>query len=155
MNTSERLALELERALEGAAWHGPSWREALDGVDRHTATLRPIAAAHTIAEITRHTAVWCEVVRRRLEGETPQVPDDEDWHEAVPESDAAWTAAIADSLERGRALVATVRRFPPEKLYELRLPIEATWFELISGGLQHIIYHAGQVAVLKKAAAGG
>ncbi len=49
MNDCERLAQELDRALEGAAWHGPSWREALDGVDPQAAARRPIAGAHTIA----------------------------------------------------------------------------------------------------------
>jgi uncharacterized damage-inducible protein DinB len=153
MNESERLALELERAIEGAAWHGPSWCEAVEGVDRHAAVRRPIPAGHTIAEIVGHTALWFDVVRRRLDGETPQVPDDEDWRESIPESDAAWQAAVAKSMANGRALVQTVRRFPAERLHTPRPRVESTWYELVSGELQHAIYHAGQVALLKKAAA--
>jgi uncharacterized damage-inducible protein DinB len=155
MNDVERLALELDRALHGAAWHGPSWREALEGVDRDTAVRRPIPAAHTIAEIVSHASVWFDVVRRRLEGESPQVPDDEDWRPSVPDSDAAWSAAVAASMERGDALLETVRKFPPARLYETRPKVDATWYELVSGELQHVIYHAGQVILLRKTAAGG
>ena len=153
MNDCERLALELERALEGAAWHGPSWREALEGVDSRTAALRPIPAAHTIAELVGHTALWLDVVRRRLEGESPQVPDDQDWRPSTPADEKEWHAAIAASLASGHALVETVRRFPLERLYEPRPKVDSSYYELISGELQHLLYHAGQVTVLKKAGA--
>ena len=34
MNECQRLAAQFERALEGGAWYGPSWKEALEGVTR-------------------------------------------------------------------------------------------------------------------------
>ncbi len=150
MNDCERLAQELDRALEGAAWHGPSWREALDGVDPQAAARRPITGAHTIAEIVGHSSLWLEVVRRRLDGESPQVPDSEDWREATP-GDEAWRTAVVQLLANGRSLVETVRRFPASRLYEPRPRVDSTWYELISGELQHLLYHAGQVSMLKKA----
>jgi hypothetical protein len=79
MNESERLAQQLDRALNGNAWHGPSWREALEGLGRDAALKRPIPEAHTIAEIVRHATTWHDVVTRRLQGETPEVSDAEDW----------------------------------------------------------------------------
>ena len=153
MNESERLALELDRAIHGGAWHGPSWRESLEGVDAKAAAQRPLPAAHTIAEIVKHASLWHDVVRRRLEGETPQVPDEQDWRDVVPGGDEAWSAEVAESLASGRALVDTVRQFPVERLHERRPRIESTWYELISGELQHVLYHAGQVALLKKSVA--
>jgi len=149
-NECERLALELDRALNGGAWHGPSWRESLDGVDRATAAARPIPGGHTIGEIVLHATLWLDVVRRRIAGETPQVPDELDWRAAAFADDAAWAAAVEESLAAGRALVAIVRAFPPERLLDPRPGIEAPWYELFSGELQHILYHAGQVSLLRK-----
>jgi hypothetical protein len=151
MNESERLALEFDRALNGGAWHGPSWREALEGVEAASASARPIPGAHSIGEIVRHAGLWMDVVRRRLEGETPQVPDEVDWRAGEFPDEGAWRAAVDESLANGRALVETVRRFPAGKLHEMRPRVDATWYELVSGELQHILYHAGQVAVLRKA----
>lgn len=153
MNESERLAAELETALNGGAWHGPSWRELVDGVTRERALHRPIHDAHTIAEIVLHATTWHDVVRRRLDGETPEVSDNEDWLSANLPGDEAWSTAVDRFFETGRALCETVRRFPPGRLHEQRPNLDETWYKLIIGELQHVLYHAGQVGILKKVAA--
>src|SRR5512140_3807607 len=79
MDESNRLAEQLKLALNGGAWHGPSWRELLEGITPEAALYRPIPSAHNIAEIVLHTTTWHEVVRLRLQGESPQVSDAEDW----------------------------------------------------------------------------
>ena len=151
MNESKRLAEQLTKALNGDAWHGPSWREALEGIGRDAAVHRPIPGAHTIAEILQHATTWHDVVRRRLEGESPQVSDAEDWPGVTLQDEGAWSAAVARLFETGRGLAETVDRFPSEKLHDKRPGVDATWYELIIGELQHVLYHAGQVGLLKKA----
>jgi hypothetical protein len=153
MNECDRLADQLERALNGEAWHGPSWREALAGVTLKAALHRPIAGAHTIAEIVRHATTWHDVVRLRLAGETPEVSDAEDWPPAGFDSEGAWAGGIDRLLATGRALGDQIRRFPAGRLHEKRPGVDGTWFELIIGELQHVLYHAGQVSLLRKAAA--
>jgi hypothetical protein len=152
MNESGHLARQLELALNGGAWHGPSLREALEGVTYEAAIRRPIPEAHTIAEIVQHAATWHDVVRRRLEGETPQVSDAEDWPALEGAGEAGWTAAMTRLLDTGGALAESIRRFPVERLHESRPGLEDTWFGLILGELQHVLYHAGQIAILRKAA---
>jgi len=151
MNESKRLAEQLTKALNGNAWHGPSWREALEGVGREAAVHRPIPEAHTIAEVLLHATTWHDVVRRRLEGESPEVSDAEDWPSVALNDDGQWSAAVARLFKTGEALAETVGRFPAEKLHEKRPGVDATWYELIIGELQHVLYHAGQVGLLKKA----
>jgi len=151
MNENQRLAEQLTRAWNGNAWHGPSWREALEGVGREAAVGRPIAEAHTIGEILLHATTWNEVVRRRLEGESPEVSDAEDWPSMQFKDEAAWTAAVTRFFETGKALTETIERFPSEKLNDKRPGVDGTWYELMIGQLQHALYHAGQVGLLKKA----
>ena len=151
MNESERLADQLEKALNGEAWHGPSWRETLDGVTRDAALKRPIAGAHTIAEIVAHATTWHDVVRLRLNGESAQVSEAEDWPEARLRDDAAWNVAVKRLLATGQALRDTVAAFPAARLHERRPGLEDTWYGLVLGQLQHMLYHAGQAAILKKA----
>jgi hypothetical protein len=154
MSESERLAIELDKALNGGAWHGPSFREALEGVDLAAALRRPIAEAHTIAEIVLHTTAWHDVVRLRLRGEAPQISDAEDWPAPAFADERDWQAAVRRLAETGRSLCDAVRAFPAEKLHEPRPRIDDTWYGLVSGELQHVIYHAGQVAILRKAGGG-
>lgn len=150
MNESERLAEQLTKALNGGAWHGPSWREALEGIGREAALHRPIPQAHSIAEILLHTTTWLDVVHRRLQGESPNVTHSEDWPEAAFHDDGAWSAAVARMFDSGAALVETVRRLSPEKLGEKRPGVDGTWYELVIGELQHVLYHGGQVGLLAK-----
>ncbi|MGH7680435.1 MAG: DinB family protein [Candidatus Eiseniibacteriota bacterium] len=151
MSESKRLANELRKALNGEAWHGPSWKDVLDGVGREAAVCRPIPDAHTIAEVAAHAAAWNDIVLRRLRGELPQVSDSENWPPSAFADDAAWSAATKRLFETGEKLAQTIDGFPEAKLHEKRPKVDGTWYELISGQLQHTLYHAGQVGLLKKA----
>jgi len=151
MSESKRLANEVRKALDGEAWHGPTWKDNLDGVGRDAAIYRSIPEAHTIAELVLHATTWHDVVRRRIEGETPEVTSDQDWPVAAFADDATWNAAVARLFETGKALAATIEKVPEQKLLEKRPGVDGTWYELISGELQHVLYHAGQVGILKKA----
>ncbi len=150
-NDTQRLAEQIQKALEGEAWHGPSWREVLEGVSREAALTRPIPRAHTIAEIVAHATTWHDVVRRRLNGETPQVTDAEDWPDPAAANDDAWAKAVSRLMETGHALRKTVEAFPAARIHEPRPGLDQTWHTLIIGELQHMLYHAGQVAILWKA----
>jgi hypothetical protein len=152
MSDSKRLARQMELILHGGAWHGPSWREALDGVSRAAAMERPIPEAHTIAEIVFHSTTWHEVVRRRLEGASPEVSAAEDWPLAEVPDEAAWDAAVARLFTTGDALCTAVGKFPSTQLHTERPGLDDTWFGLILGQLEHMLYHAGQIGLLRKAA---
>jgi hypothetical protein len=128
MTDSDRTATQFHNVLFGETWYGPSWRQLLEGVSAREAHRRPIPEAHTIAEIVQHTTTWHDVVRRRLNGETPDVTDAEDWP-AAEDNDPAWSRAKERLFETGQAL----------------------WLDLMLGELEHVIYHAGQVGVLRKA----
>jgi len=151
MNESVRLADQLSKALNGDAWHGPSWREVLEGIGREAALQRPIPDAHTIGEILLHATTWNDVVRGRLQGESPKVSGAEDWPAASFPEEASWSAVLTRFQETGKALVETVEQFPAEKLNDKRPGTQGTWYDLIVGQLQHLLYHASQVALLKKA----
>jgi hypothetical protein len=152
MNESQRLATQMKMALQGGAWHGPSWKEILEGVMAGDASRRPIPEAHSIAEVLHHASTWSDVVRRRLGGELPNVSNEENWPIIESLDEKAWTDARNLFFERGAALCETVAAFPSERLLEARpQPANGTWEDLILGQLQHLLYHGGQVALLQKA----
>jgi hypothetical protein len=57
----QRIADQLDRAVNGPAWHGPSILELVRGVDVKAASARPIADAHSIWELVAHSAAWLEI----------------------------------------------------------------------------------------------
>jgi uncharacterized damage-inducible protein DinB len=153
MNESARLADQLQRAQEGDAWHGPSLRELLTGVTAAQAAARPVPEAHSIWEIVHHVAAWEDAVRRRLAGERVSLTGEGDWPPVHEPTEAAWVETRDRLAAGGRRLRETIAAFPPARLEELRSDSGQTYYLLIQGVIQHDLYHAGQVGLLRKALA--
>ncbi|HYW73134.1 MAG TPA: DinB family protein [Pyrinomonadaceae bacterium] len=153
MTETDRILDQLQRAYEGTAWHGPSLKELLNGVTAEQAHARPLPNGHSIWELVHHIAVWEDVGRRRLQGDPAEVPisSPEDWPPADDTTDAAWTRS-KESLERGhQLLVEAISQVPESRLDEPIMAGKSTVYVTLHGVIQHDLYHAGQIAILKKA----
>jgi hypothetical protein len=151
-----RLADQLERAFRGGARHGPSLDEALDGVDTATAAARPIAGAHSIAELTGHVAFWIDAACRRMRGEViGNVPQEVDFPPHAASSDEAWRRTRAGLEQAHRKLHAALLALADEQLDGAVTGSDPTVRGQLLGILQHNAYHAGQIVLLKKARDGG
>jgi uncharacterized damage-inducible protein DinB len=151
MSEMKRLSELMRRAFEGEAWHGPSLLEALDGVDAARAAARPIPSAHSIFEIVLHVGGWEEAIRRRVLGQGGLEPEEGDWPEVEDASEAGWAAALERLRRNNAALRETVAGFRDDQLDEKLPSSEATLYATLHGVMQHSLYHAGQIAVLRKA----
>jgi uncharacterized damage-inducible protein DinB len=146
-----RIKSQLRRAFEGVAWHGPSLKELLAEVTAEKAAAKPLAGAHSIWELVLHIAAWESVVRRRLEGETVEPTPEEDWPQVTDTTESAWKDALA-ALEEGHGRLREVtRRLTDAQLDEMAAGCEYSVYFMLHGVIQHDLYHAGQIALLKKA----
>jgi uncharacterized damage-inducible protein DinB len=143
---TERLSDQLRRSYHGPAWHGPSLSELLSGVDAAKATARPVHNAHSIREIVLHVAHWEHLALGALRG-SPLPPEEEnDW----PESDARWPDALTDLQTATDELATAIGSFPVSKLEDTVPGRKHSFAFLLHGVVQHNLYHAGQIALLKK-----
>jgi uncharacterized damage-inducible protein DinB len=154
MPETARILDQLHRAYEGPAWHGPALREVLAGVTWQTAAQRPIPGAHTIWELVLHLTVWMAVPTRRIAGaEIPTLPANEDWPTAPEPTESGWREALDQLAQAQRALESEVRQLPDDRLREKVLgEVPYSIYTMLHGVGQHNLYHAGQIALLKKAA---
>jgi hypothetical protein len=154
MTEVERISDQLRRAHEGEAWHGPALEEILMGVGAGVALERPLAGAHNIWEIVIHVGVWEAVVRRRLSGEVVTgLPPDQDWPAVGESSKAAWDETL-QRLRRGHnELQQVIARLSDRQLSEPVPGMGYNVYFMLHGAVQHALYHAGQLAILKKAVA--
>lgn len=152
MTEIDRILDQLKRAYEGNAWHGPSVREVLEDVTAAQAHARPLANGHTIYELVRHIAVWEDVGRRRLQGDPAdvEISSPEDWPPPGDTSEEAWEQAKA-LLHRGhQALVETTANVRESRLEKPVYEGKSSVYVTLHGVIQHDLYHAGQIAILKK-----
>ena len=147
-----RIADQLRRAFNADAWHGDSVFEILEGVTATQAAARPIAGAHSIWELVLHIAAWDSVVLRRLGGVAVTLSDAENFPLVTDTSEAAWDAALAQMRRIHEWIVAAVAALPDSRLYEVvpGKPAHYDFYYMLHGVVQHELYHAGQIALLKK-----
>ena len=149
-----RIADQLRRAFDGEAWHGDSLFEILEGVTAERASARPIKGAHSIWELVLHIAAWDDTVLRRLGGAAVELSDLENFPPVRDTSEAAWRRALAQVRRTHHDLVAAVAELPDSRLYEMVPGKEGAhynFYYMLHGVVQHELYHAGQIALLKKA----
>ena len=153
MTEATRIADQLRRAFGGEAWHGDSVFEILDGVTAAQAAAHPIKNAHSIWELVLHIAAWDGAVLRRMGGVAVELSDAENFPQVTDASETAWRTALARVRRVHEELVAAVATLPESRLYEMVPGKEGahyTFYYMLQGVAQHELYHAGQIALLKK-----
>ena len=147
---SSRLADQLRRAFSGPAWHGPALLQLLKDVDAKTAAAKPLANAHSIWELVLHIAAWDGAALRRIGGKRAQLTDKQNFPPVPEVTEAAWREAVAHAKRAHDELVQTVAALPDSRLREIVPGKRYDFYHMLHGVAQHELYHAGQIAVLKK-----
>lgn len=146
----EHLAGEHRRALRGEAFHGPGVLEVLEGVTAQTAQRRSVPGAHTIWEIVRHIEVWDRVVLRRIQGEIFDPTPEEDWPPVLESDEASWVRDVAAMVATHEELNRAILGLTPGALEVRVAENRPELFRLVYGASHHELYHAGQIAILRK-----
>jgi uncharacterized damage-inducible protein DinB len=152
MSEIKRILDQMDRAFAGEAWHGPSVNELLAGITAGNAAARPVRGAHSIWELVNHIAAWKTIVQHRASGEAVKdVTAEQDWPPPFEVSEAAWTRALEDLKASHTRLRGVVERLDDDQLRQKAPGEEYSVYFMVHGLIQHDLYHAGQIAVLKKA----
>jgi uncharacterized damage-inducible protein DinB len=154
MSEVKRIADQLRRAFAGEAWHGPSVLKLLEGVTAEQAGQHPIAGAHSIWELVQHIGAWEGAGVRRLNGDRAELPDEEDWASTGKTDEEAWEQTKAALKTGHQRLLEAILQLDDERLKEPIMEGMPSVYFTLHGIIQHDLYHAGQIAILKKAVRG-
>lgn len=150
MSEVRRIRSQLRRAFEGEAWHGPSLMELLADVAAASAAAKPIAGAHSIWELVLHVTFWEEVSRRRLEGDDTKYQAEDGLFTVTDSCEEGWKEALEKLKSTNEALREAIAKLDDSQLDEIAAGQEYSIYFLLHGVIQHDLYHAGQIALLKK-----
>ena len=158
MTEIERISDQFRRAFDGNAWHGPSVMALLEGVTASQAAARPIPSAHSIWQLVSHIAAWERACLRRLNGDPAQLTDEEDWPAVSDTSEVAWQKTKDELVATHQQLLDKIGGLDDARLNQPIINDPSTTYSSVyvtlHGGVQHDLYHAGQIAILKKAVNG-
>ncbi len=98
-------------------------------------------------------------VERRLDGSDPAEPGGGDWPSVGKVEEARWLAAREELGAAVVSLAKGIRAFDESRLGDRvgqqrdpALGSGSTYYVMLHGAVQHNLYHAGQVALLRKLA---
>ena len=151
MTENIRIADQLKRSVRGIAWHGPSVLEILDDVTADESVQHPVRGAHSIAELVLHITAWMRAAGRGLDSGSTQLTPAEDWPPVPTPFD--WTAAVQELRETSKNLGVRIQALDNQDLERTVSGYDQAYstYVLMHGVIQHNLYHAGQLALLKKA----
>jgi uncharacterized damage-inducible protein DinB len=149
---TDHICQQMKQAFEGGAWHGPAVLEILAAVDARTAAAKPIAAAHSIWELVHHLSGTQTILLRRIRGDTTELTPEEDWPPVREVTEEAWQATIDRFRRREEELRQAVVAFPEERLHQPLVKGGSSAYNNFHGHVQHMLYHAAQMNLLKTAA---
>jgi len=150
VSEASRIADQLRRAFSGAAWHGPAVFELLRDVNAEAAAAHPLPNVHSIWELLLHIEAWDGAGLKRLDGKTARLKDEQNFPPMPQPTEEAWREAIASAKRTHDRLVETVARLTEKRLREQVPGKRYDFYHLLHGIVQHELYHAGQIAILKK-----
>ena len=145
----KRIADQIRRSVEGEAWHGPALAELLKDVTAEQAAEK-VGDAHSIWELALHVETW---LKAGIDGvKNKAIRDEEyvDWPDAGDASDAAWTHLVSRLRLRVNELSTRVEKLAESELAHRVEGRQYDLYFLLHGMTQHIAYHGGQIALLKK-----
>ena len=148
---SEYLADQMHRAFHGEAWHGSALLELLADVDAEMAASHPITGVHSIWEIVNHLNAWTEGIGHRAHGKAFDLEGDDDWPPVHDASATAWKRTLTEWKHRHAELEKLVAELKEAQLDQkvANRPHDVRF--MLHGYAQHDLYHAGQIALLRKA----
>jgi uncharacterized damage-inducible protein DinB len=124
--------------------------ETLEDVTPEAASTHPMPGAHSIWELVLHLAGTYRLVLRRLEGNDAPLTPAEDWPPIPAPAETSWQEAIRSLQQLNQQLRSAVRGFSAERLDQTLAGETYSAYTQFIGVTQHDMYHAGQIAILRK-----
>ena len=153
MSEITRIVDQLSRAYEGEPWHGPALKKILSGITAEMASSHPLKNTHNIWELVLHTQVWIKFTRLALDDQPmpTELPQDQDWPEVRQTGTNDWEAMVESIEQEYKLLLEGVASLEEPDLSRMVAGRNYNFYFLLHGIIQHTIYHAGQISLLKSA----
>jgi len=147
-----QFAERMKDAWEGDPWYGRNIRTLLSEADETIAFQKP-SGQHSILELVWHMCTWKEFVISRIR-KNDKYPlkyfETADWRELDHNNKALWKEGLSKLEQLQNELVDLVQQQKDELLDEIVAERKYTFRKLFNGIIEHDVYHAGQIAYVKK-----
>jgi uncharacterized damage-inducible protein DinB len=150
MTSLELIIQDFKAFYNDNPWFGDSYWDVVSDITPAEALVTP-PNGHSIAVLLWHMVKWRKALTERLLGDTDfraDVTDEDNWPDAKTQTAETWEAAKAAFAEQQNILIEQLSA-RDEAFLDTDFMPGRKYRQLVSGVLQHDVYHLGQVAMLK------
>jgi uncharacterized damage-inducible protein DinB len=150
MTEIQQLVQRYDQTMSGDAWYGdPVWK-ILQGIDSSCAAAQLIHGTHNIWQLVMHMEFWESIAARRFSG--PVIPEEAGNFPPTPSVDEAeWQKTLERFRTSNREFRQAISLLDSNSLDKNTPGGQRSFRYELVGVIEHHIYHAGQIALLKKA----
>jgi len=150
MNEPQRILALYNRVMNGKPWHGDSVWATLEGISADQAGRRQVASAHTIWQLVLHMTFWETEVLRRLQGLPGRSVRKLNFPVVSENSPGDWKRTLADFRQSNAAFRQGLKNVDSSRLDKPLAGRTKPLYVELHGVIQHHLYHAGQIALLRR-----
>ena len=155
MSVSKQLAQHLRDVHFGKNWSWSNLKDALDGLSWQEA-LVSVQGLNSIAMLTVHITYYVKVIYKVLEGGPLQGNDKESFTVPPINQQSDWDELLAQIWQQAELTAGAIEKLDDEQLDKIFSEEKyGTYFRNIAGMIEHMHYHLGQIALIRKLLATG
>lgn len=150
MTAIEQTVHDFQAFYNDNPWFGDSYLDIISDISSEEALATP-PNQHSIAVLVWHMVKWRKALTERLLGKTDfraDVSDSDNWPAANLQTPETWEEAKTAFAEQQAIIIEQLSR-RDEDFLETEFVEGRSYRRLVTGVLQHDIYHLGQIALVK------
>lgn len=152
-NATETIKEQLKLIYNGDPWYGGSITSVMDSVNPKLVFDSPGRGMHSIAELAAHMLAYRIFAEERLWGSSDPPPEQEqtfDWAAFSPDKKRVWNMIINRLELNQQNLLTLLDRYDDSILDQNVAGKPYSFSYLLTGILQHDLYHLGQIVYINK-----
>lgn len=150
-----QIAGQLREVYFGGNWTSVNYQEQLKDVTWHQA-IQKVHSFNTIATLVYHTGYYILAVEKVLMGGLLDAKDQYSFDHPSITSEADWQGMLQQTYDAAKRLAALIEQLPESKLYDTFVEEKyGNYYRNLTGIIEHLHYHLGQIVLIKKLIAGG
>jgi hypothetical protein len=150
MKQSSFISKQLKDAYYGGNYTGVHLKELLSNINWQEATTK-VQSFNTIAMLAYHINYYVIAVSKVLEGGPLDAHDKYSYDCPPIQSQEDWEALVQKTFADADTFIALIEQMPDEKIWtDFIEPKYGSWYRNLAGTIEHVHYHMGQIALIKK-----
>lgn len=150
MTISKQLSKHLHDIYFGGNWTGSCFQDQLKDVTYKDATVQ-IGSLNTIAVLTYHSTYFVKAILQVLNNQPLSTKDEYSFQLPEITSEEDWQNILSATWDEANTAIELLEKLEDDKLL---MPFGdekyGNYFRNILGIIEHLHYHLGQIAIIKK-----